>query len=236
MQARYCFLLTVDELHNLSAATKKELAELDGEFARLVGVPTAANPPEQPSNPRPTMQQGATTVILPDRNQPNQQNSPAYNAALSGGIPGISLPSPAAPPAGMVQPVPSAMPFNTGIPQAPQQPQQMVMPPMQQIPGIPQPAPQQVSPALTPPMLPTPPLQPMQQPAQQMQPVVMQASDLQYIKTNFVVQQTHRLGPHGITQAINQAVQRGILPRPSLDCVDANNAAAFVQYLQTYTG
>lgn len=229
MQARYCFLLTVDELHNLSAATKKELAELDGEFARLVGVPTAANPPEQPSNPRPTMQQGATTVILPDRNQTNQQNSPAYNAAMAGGIPGISLPSPAAPPAGMIQPVPSAMPFNTGIPQAPQQPQPMVMPPMQQIPGIPQAAPQQAYPALTPPMLPTTP-----QPAQQQAPP--QATDLQYIKTNFVVQQTHRLGPHGITQAINQAVQRGILSRPSLDCVDANNAAAFVQYLQTYTG
>lgn len=108
----------------------------------------------------------------------------------------------------------------------------MVLPPMQQIPGIPQPAPQQAAPALTPPMLPTTP----QQPVQQAQPVALQASDLQYIKTNFVVQQTHRLGPHGITQAINQAVQRGILPRPSLDCVDANNAAAFVQYLQTYTG
>ncbi len=231
MQARYCFLLTVDELHNLSAATKKELAELDGEFARLVGVPTAANPPEQPSNPRPTMQQGATTVILPDRNQVNQQNSPAYNAAMSGGIPGISLPSPAAPPAGMVQPVPSAMPFNTGIPQAPQQPQPMVMPPMQQIPGMPQPAPQQASGPLTPPMLPTTP-----QPVPQQAPQQVQPADLQYIKTNFVVQQTHRLGPHGITQAINQAVQRGILPRPSLDCVDSNNAAAFVQYLQTYTG
>lgn len=236
MLARYCFLVTYDELQNLSASTKKELAELDGEFAKLVGVPTAANPPAQPSNPRPVAQQNGTNVLLPDRNQVNQQNSPDYNAAVGGAIPGLYVPNAGAPPAVMTQPVPSAMPIFTGIPPAPAQPQPMAPAPMQEIPGMPRSQP------LTPPMLPTTP-RPEPQYAPQPQytpaPPVQQAPqgfDLNQFKAQFVPQIVNRLGPAGIPAFLNKAVQQGVLSRASLDVIDANNAGAFVQFANTYAG
>ena len=38
----YTFMFNMDEIRNLSAATKAELAALDGDFADVLGVPTSA--------------------------------------------------------------------------------------------------------------------------------------------------------------------------------------------------
>lgn len=238
MQARYALLLTFNELSQLSQTTKNELANLDPEFAHICGIPTAANPPAEPTNPRPTVQQGNTTVILPERGQVNQQNSPAYNAAMAGQMPGMPAQAP------VIPTVPSAMPEMIGIPQAPQAPPQQVMAPMQAMPGMPNimqteappfqpqgvaapqlnPVAQQFSPA---PQLP--------QPAQQQMP--MQGYDVMAVKTEVIPRQImSKYGGPFTTSLIAEAAQHGIIPRPHLDCLDASNVNQFMHFVNTRTG
>lgn len=254
MQARYCILLTFDELSKLSLSTKNELAQLDPEFASICGIATAANPPEPPSNPRPTVQQGTTTVVLPERNQVNQQNSPAYNAAMHGQIPGMP---PGVSPAPVV---PSAMPVHTGVPQSPQQPQAQVLPPMQ-MPGAPpqyteQPPfnaapPLQGSPAAPAPQMPGPQMPvthlapahvqqqpPQAQPAHTQPPVFAPGPnyDVNAVKSQIVGQVMAERGGEFILGVLNEAKSIGFLSRPHLDALEQSQVPNFLGLLAARSG
>lgn len=236
MLARYALLLTFDELTKLSRNTQIELANLDPEFAKICGVPTQENPPEQPSNPRPTVQQGSTTVVMPARDQVNQQNSPAYNAAMSGGLPGMPG-MPQAPPQMVAPVVPSAMPIHNGLPQAPQDQQTAVVNPMPQaqMPGMPQAPPPTTIPAML------SPTQQIQVPHQMMNvqgpPAATNTLTPQWVKTEFIPKDVMaNYGGQFAVSLLEQAVQQQIIPRPHLDCVTDQNVAQFYQFANQLLG
>lgn len=239
MQARYALLLTFDELSQLSNGTKTELANLDPEFAKIVGVPTAANPPAAPENPRPTTQQGTTTVIMPERNQVNQQNSPFYNQMMSGGIPGVpqmpNMPPQAAPV------VPSAVPVQHMAAPAPPASPQVVNP----MPGLPPQfqMPQQAAQQAPPAPQPTPQI-PYQQPSiphpSQVQQPQEQAPfpgyDVRTVKEQIFPQQVMaKFGGQFAIALIQEAASSGIFNRPSLDCLNDSNVNQFMQLVGVRT-
>jgi hypothetical protein len=228
MQARYVILLTFDELSALSQGTKAELAKLDPEFAKITGVPTAANPPAAPEVPRPTTQQGGTTVIMPERGQVNQQNSPFYNQMMGGGaLPGMPAIPSAPPQAAPV--VPSGVPPFGSIPPAPPQAPQQVVNPM---PGFPPQMPQQ-APAPQP-VAPTPP-QPAP-PQQQQEAAPFAGYDVKQVKEVIFPQHVMaRFGGPFAVALIQEAVQHRILERPSLDCLSDANVNQFMHLVATRT-
>ena len=231
MITRYCLLLTIKELEKLSDSTKRELANLDPEFANMLGIPTPDAPAPQPANPRPvaTMPDG-TKVLLPEKNQTNQQDSPHYTQWAGGGIPGMP-PAQTAPPANVV--VPMTIPPNTGIPPAPSTPAPMVPSPVQwgSIPGMPgasqsngaaQQAPQQ--PAFNPTQ--QAPQQPAFNPAPQQ---TQQELTPDFVRHQFIPQKLAEMGPQNVLQLVAKAHSQGILERESLDCLNHGNVRQFVE-------
>ena len=125
MQSGYLFLMSLDEVRSLSRATQEELAGLSPEFAEMMGIATAANPPEKPKATRGRSKKGNETTVLPETNQPNQASVvdpaiAAYGAPTPGQLMGAMPPSPQ---------IPSGMPMVTGLPgMAPPAPQGAVNP------------------------------------------------------------------------------------------------------------
>ncbi len=112
MQSGYVFLMSLDEVRSLSRATQEELAGLSPEFADMMGIATAANPPEKPKATRGRAKKGNETTILPETNQPNQMSAvdptlAAYGAPNPNQLMGSMPPSPQ---------IPSGMPMVTGLP------------------------------------------------------------------------------------------------------------------------
>lgn len=215
MQARYALLLTFDELSKLTQHTKTELANLDPEFAKIVGVPTAENPPAAPEVPRPTVQQGNTTVIMPERGQVNQQNSPLYNQMMGGvpGIPGMPVMPPQVAPV-----VPSAVPPVATIPQL-----SVALPPVVN-----------PMPPVMPPQQPAAPPQAPPQPVQETAPFA--GYDVRQVKEVIFPQQVMaKYGSQFAIALIQEATQHGIFQRPTLDCLSEANVNQFMHLVSIRT-
>lgn len=235
MQCNYSLLLTLDELQNLSPSTKAELAQKSPEFAKLTGTPTPQNPPDRGDPTRQVMQQGNQQIVLPDRNQVNQQNSPAVNNPMMNG---------AAPPAfqNPFPPQPAIAPIQNGVPQGfPPQPQHVAQP----LPGMTVAPTQQFAQqqAQQPPQY-SPPQQPQQfaqqAPPQQFAPpqqAQQQVMDVQYIRNRwFSGDVVTAVGPDRATKIIQTAAANGILPTASLTGLNDQNVAGFVSFVQSQMG
>lgn len=231
MLTRYCLLLSLDELHKLPQEAKVALAKLDPEFAVVCGIPTEANPAPPPTNPRPAVAQpDGTTVLMPERNQPNQQDSPHYAAFRGGAIPGMPTASSSPMPPSMV--VPMATPQSTGVPQSIQQSASVPGPIVGgQIPGSPvQPQPQ-FNPAPSPPPQQGFTPQPQFNPTPQAAPAAAGQMTVDYVRHTLVPQKLAELGPPATLNLIAKAHQMGIIERNSLDCLTPQNLNAFVDVL-----
>lgn len=218
MQCNYSLLLTLDELQALSPQTKAELAQKSPEFAKLTGTPTPQNPPDKGDPTRQVMQQGNQQIILPDRNQFNQQDSPAvHNPMMNGAAPSFAPTFPTQP---------TIAPLNNGAPQGfPPQPQQVVSP----LPGMTFQPPQQ-QPQFAPPQQQQPQFAPPQQ--QQQQPM-----DVQYVKNTWFSQKiVNDVGPNRASQLIHEAVQHNVIPAPNMASINESNVAAFVNFVNSRVG
>lgn len=228
MQCNYSLLLTLDELQALSPQTKAELAQKSPEFAKLTGTPTPQNPPDKGNPTRQVMQQGNQQIILPDRNQINQQDSPAvHNPMMNGAAPSFVPTFPTQP---------TIAPLNNGAPQGfPPQPQQVVSPlpgmtfqPPQQQPQFAPPQQQQAQPQQF-----APQQQPQFAPQQQQAPVM----DVQYVKNTWFSQKiVNDVGPNRASQLIHEAVQHNVIPAPNMASINESNVAAFVNFVNSRIG
>lgn len=218
MQSGYTLMMTFDELMQMPDPVKAWFAQRDQSFARIAGVPTEANPPAQPQK---QMVMGPNGPMIPaDRDQPNQQNSPAWNSGMgtAGNFTGPQIPN-----------IPSGVP-NWSPPQS-QLPGAMNSPMPQSgmmgsMPGFP---PQHGQPQFPPQGQPqvqvyNPVNQQVQQGGPQLTP--------QWIRDTFVPQKVQEWGgAHVLVGKLQQAVQEGILPRPHMDVIDPSNIQRFYELL-----
>lgn len=225
----YTFMFSMDELRNLSASTKAELAKLDGDFADTVGAvtPEVAAETEKKTRSRKKKDESGKDVIAPEMNQPNQVSTqynpyavdPSQNQAATPNIP--QMPS-------------QVPPWSNGMPQMqfnPQQPQQFTanpaqMPPQFQMPQ--QGQPQQQAP-------------PQQQQAPSQQPpqtLPQHQSPGQYV-TQTVIPNILSAGPDAypkIQQVLKTCMERQILQGQHVQFINDANAQHVLNVIKEVTG